>query len=217
MNLETLIEVKEAQRDSQWEEQFFRALSESNLQILSADPVQGPDSWPYLMVQTPSSSAPSNEGVIDSAQKLLHWLSLRGIGLVVNPQKEYPDYVFSYGMIWSFRETGYFRRLDQKVTDGHYEMDRTQAKLGSPSEQFLPKYVRKIMREFLRDQGLLSPKIVAALHSNGLGELIFSIESIGNPTASEQAGVAEALSWFLPPHYPVVLMPEKSIPHFEAL
>ena len=102
------LQTAEDLRDQAWDEKFFKFLSESNLQIIADDPQQGPDGWPYLICE--STSKPVNsEFKIDTAQKILHWLSTRGIGLVVNPKKlPYPDYIFSFGMIWSFRETGYF-------------------------------------------------------------------------------------------------------------
>ena len=48
-------------------------------------------------------------------------------------------------------------------------------------------------------------------------DLCFSLESLGNPPDNEHEGIAEALSWFLPTHYSIVLISEKSLPEFLPL
>ena len=48
-------------------------------------------------------------------------------------------------------------------------------------------------------------------------EFGISLESLGNPPETEHAGIAEAISWFLPPHYSIVLISEKGMPQFVDL
>src|SRR5689334_16323012 len=93
--------VPEAARDRSWENQFFQKFTSGRVKLMTFDPQQGPDGWPYLITET-------DESGVEPVQNILNWCATRGVGLVVNPMKEYPDYVFSYGMIWHFRETGYF-------------------------------------------------------------------------------------------------------------
>ncbi|PWU14179.1 MAG: hypothetical protein C5B49_13575 [Bdellovibrio sp.] len=66
------------------------------------------------------------------------------------------------------------------------------------------------MREFFRDQGIFRARI-AAIQGSGIADLAVSVESLGKPPAREHAGIAEALAWFLPIHYPVVLVNENSL------
>jgi hypothetical protein len=40
---------------------------------------------------------------------------------------------------------------------------------------------------------------------------------LGNPPTKEHQGIAEAISWFLPPHYSIVLISETGLPPFAAL
>lgn len=95
--LKQLISVADELRDITWENQFLEILPKIHVRILSEDPQVGPDGWPYLFVDTdPSATEP--------LQKVLNWLAERGIGLVLNPTKAYPDYVLSYGMIWYYRK-----------------------------------------------------------------------------------------------------------------
>jgi len=88
---------------------------------------------------------------------------------------------------------------------------------GPPSPQYLPQYVRNILKEFFRDQGVLMPKILVMSADRKHYDLAISLESLGNPPEKEHQGIAEALSWFLPPHYSIVLVSEKGLPSFVEL
>lgn len=209
MTLQDLIKTPDTQRDPSWENQFFHALSEARLKILSQDPQTGPDGWPYLLVET------SEEGT-EPAQKIIQWLATRGIGLVINPMKEYPDYVFSYGMMWSFKETGFFFKNAPEVKNGQFDLQNI-AHAGTPTPQYLPDYVRQILKQFFLDQGVLQPKILLVSQDRVHYDLAFSVESLGNPPESEWEGIAEAIGWFLPPHYSLLLVSEKEMPEFSNL
>ena len=179
--------------------------------MMSPDPQAGPDHWPYLLTQTSPEAT-------ESVQKIIQWLAERGIGLVVNPMKEYPDYVFSYGMIWSFRETGFFFKPMDDVAVGQVQFSTDRlTHAGPPTEEFLPSYVRKVLRDFFRDQSILRPKILVMSMDNVSYDLAISLESLGNPPDKEHQGVAEAISWFLPPHYSLMLISENGLPKFGDL
>lgn len=212
-NLTELVKIADMSRDALWEDEFLTRLTEANLTVLSPDPQTGPDQWPYLLVSTDVGE--------ESAQKVLAWLAEKGIGMAVNPTKDYPDFVLTYGMIWNFRETGRFidRRAGETTPqDSSVEYDPKTLKMsGPPTEQYLPNYVRRILKQFWTDQGVLSPRIQVLSVDGENFDFAFSLESLGNPPASEHAGIAEAVSWFLPPHYSVVLVSEKGLPPFTAL
>jgi hypothetical protein len=212
MTLEQLLQTSEQDRNLQWENQFLKALTESNVSLLSQDPQTGPDGWPYLLVE---AGGVSTQPATESAQKVLAWLATRGIGLAVNPRKDFPDYVFSYGMIWSFKETGYFYQPAPTVKDGRVEFENVTLKqAGDAVASYLPVYVRTILRDFLREQGILRPKILVISQDGKNYDLAFSLESLGNPPAAEHLGIGEAIAWFLPPHYSLVLVSEKGLPPF---
>lgn len=209
MNLQSLISVPDEKRDLSWENSFFQQLTAGNLNVVNPDPQTGPDGWPYLITET-------DEAATESVQKMLHWCATKGIGLVVNPQKEYPDYVFTYGMIWHFRQTGYFYLDQTDVKTGVIEITQSEKMIsGSPSDTYLPQYVRAILREFFRDQGILQPKILMLSQDGGAHfDLCLSLESLKNPPVKEHDGILEAISWFLPPHYSLMLVSEKDLPPF---
>ena len=215
--MQTHLQTKEEDRNQDWDEKFFKLFSECELIFLSEDPQQGPDGWPYLLVEIASNNEAS--GRRDSAQRVLHWLSSRGIGLVVNPKKlPYPDYVFSFGMIWSFRETGYFLKFENNALDKNFVLDaETTVTTGPASAEFLPPYVRGIIRDFFRDQSVFEPKILMISVDGKNYDLCFSLESLGLPPENEHEGILEAISWFLPPHYSIAIVSEKGLPSFEPL
>lgn len=211
MDLLQTLQIPDEKRDQNWENSFFVALTQGQLKLLSPDPRSGPDGWPYLLAETSSDAT-------EPAQKILQWLATRGTGLVINPQKEYPDYVFSYGMIWYFCETGLFYSPQESVSTGAFELNNGAGlHAGEPTPQYLPAYVRSILRDFFRDQGMLMPRILVISADRKHYDLAFSLESLGNPPQKEHQGIAEALSWFLPPHYSVVLVSEKGLPAFVNL
>lgn len=214
--IQTHLQTLEENRNQEWDEKFFKLFSECELTFLTEDPQQGPDGWPYLLVET---SGENSSGHQDSAQKVLHWLSARGIGLVVNPKKlPYPDYVFSYGMIWSFRETGYFIKYENNSINKNFELNAdTSVTTGPASPEYLPAYVRGIIRDFFRDQSVFEPKILMISVDGKNYDLCFSLESLSSPPEGEHEGILEAISWFLPPHYSIAIVSETGLPAFEPL
>jgi hypothetical protein len=211
MNLLDVVKTPDELRDAAWENSFFKSLTEGKITLLSPEPISGPDGWPYLLAETTEKSE-------EPTQQVLQWLSTRGIGLVINPQREYPDYVFTFGMIWSFRETGFFYRQNPAKKDGTTEFSSASiAHAGTLSKSYLPDYARSILKEFFRDQGLLEPRVLLVSSDRLNYDLAISLESLGNPPANEHAGIAEAISWFLPPHYSLLLVSEQGLPNFAPL
>lgn len=207
VTLEELVKVSDENRDENWENKFFQALSLGQLAVDMEEPQAGPDGWPYLFTKTSEASP-------EPFQKILHWLFDKGIGLVINPDKEYPDYIFTYGMLWHFKETGLFFKEVPKLPEGVFEFQvKDIKKAGDPGESFLPSYVRKVIKEFFNQQGVLAPKILSFTLDDVNYELAFSKESLGNPEDQETQGILEAVSWFLPPHYQLALISEKELPY----
>ena len=202
------LQSAEDNRDQVWDEKFFKLLSETNLKILADDPQQGPDSWPYLICETTDQSV-NTENKVDTAQKIIHWLSFRGIGLVVNPKKlPYPDYIFSFGMLWSFRETGYFIKYENLVINKQLTLEpEKNIKFGPPSTEYLPVYIRSIIKDFLRDQSIFDARILMISTDGEKYDLCFSLESLGLPPDSEHEGILEALAWLTAAAGPTIDQP----------
>lgn len=212
LDLYNLIQQPESQRDEEWEQAFFHAFLAAKVEIDGEESRVGPDGWPYLFVKT------SREAT-EPAGKVMQWLMPRGIGLVVNAHKMLPDYVFPYGMIWHFVETGQFITSAPVAEQGAVVLQKGQKLLyGPPSDQYLPRYVRDVMREFLKAQGFSSPKVLVITSPDYKQvDLAFSLESLNNPESAHHQALAEALAWFLPLHYTLVLASEANMPSFSDL
>jgi hypothetical protein len=211
LDLNTLLQKPMEQRDEKWEDAFLQAFPLSTLRILEEVPQEGPDGFPYLIVATDDTGT-------EPAAKVLDWLSARGIGLVVNPLRDMPDYVFTFGQIWNFKERGQFNSPVARQNLGQFKLDEGQKVLaGAPTEEHLPQYVREILRSFFSQVGAPSVKILMLSTDRKHYDLCFSIESLGNPEKHEHPGVLEAISWFLPSHYSIALIHEKGLPPFHPL
>ncbi len=209
------LKIKDDDRNQAWDDRFFKLFSDCQLKMSSPDPQQGPDDWPYLMTDVGTPATENSESQ-DSAQKILHWLSTRGIGLVLHPLRlPYPDFVFSYGMIWSFRETGYFIKYEDRDESKLLSIDTVDnAQFGPPTEAYFPDYARKILKAFLADQSVFTPKILMVTTDGTNFDLCFSLESLGSPKQDEHDGILEAIAWFLPPHYSLAIISEAGLPAF---
>lgn len=192
-------------RDEAWEDAFFRALPKSKFEFLSESPIEGPDGMPYLAVKITDDGEP--------ADKVLEWLGEKGVGLAIDPTKEMPDYVFSYGMIWNFLLNGEFvTAVEEKRGGKEVNIEPGQEMMaGTPSESYLPPHVRGLFREFLRDQGVLKPRAVMLSQDGENYDFCFSLESLGNPPQEEWQGILEAFSWFFPLHYSFSILSEEMI------
>lgn len=204
MDFDKLIQQPESTRDDKWEAQFLDAIVSINVEVQAkGEPITGPDGWPYISVRTGRGDEP--------AIKLVRWLAGRGIGLVVNSFKMAPDYVFTYGMLWNYVETGRFITPLQPGGAGDANLADLPIR-GAPTDKYLPPYVRSIMKDFLKAQGIPTPRLLVATSQDyKQTDLVFSMESMGSPNPMEQRTLAEALSWFLPLHYSMIFVPELSL------
>lgn len=204
--MEKLLQTPEDQRDEAWELNFFKLLPKSHFVFLSDSPIDGPDGMPYLAVTVEEQGEP--------ADKVLDWLGEKGVGLAINPNKETPDYVFSYGMIWNYLIHGEFMSETSEDQQGGKDLDiepGQEMMAGTPSDSYLPPHVRGLFREFLAQQGVHKPRVVMLSQDGKNYDLCFSLESLGNPPQNEWQGILEGFSWFFPLHYSFSILSEDMI------
>lgn len=204
--LSKLLTVKQADRDDKWVDDFLAAIADSNVSLLSPDPQQGPDGFPYLMVSTDEAVEPFRD--------IVEWCAEKGIGIAINPQSETADYVFTYGMLWNFAIRGEFLSEVENLNEQKEIRLEAEQQLfaGKPSDGFWPAPARQNFKEFLVQQGILQPRaIMLSEVEGGPMDLSFSLESLSNPPEPEWDGILEAFSWFFPRHYSLALLSEKSI------
>ena len=208
LDMDSILKRAPESRDDEWEKAFLHIFPESRLRILEETPTQGPDGFPYLMVSI------DHEGTEPTA-KVLDWLSDKGIGLVVNPFGTMPDYVFTYGQVWNFKERGVFNSEFDATRLGQFKLEKGQKiHVGEPTQEYLPTYIREILRAFFSNMGKKSVKILMMSEDRKHYDLCISLESLGSPKKEEHRGILEAISWFLPGHYSLAMVSEKGMPDF---
>jgi hypothetical protein len=212
MDFDVLIQQPEFKRNDAWEADFLQQFSGMKVQLDSEQAKNGPDGWPYLFARTGPEAR-------ETVPQVVRWLAARGIGLVINAHKMLPDYVFPYGMLWNFVESGRFLNLEVKTRTGEavYHEGRKLV-MGAPTDKYLPPYVRSVLREFLAAQGFTAPRIlVISTPDFSEIDLMFSVESLGNLERAQHRILADRLAWFLPLHYTLVLGSEAGFPPFSPL
>ena len=211
LDLRHIVSQPLAFRDSEWENAFFTALTTGTVRVESPTAQAFSDGWPYLYVRTEA-------GAGEPVRRIIDWLTERGVGLLVNGHKDAPDYVFTYGMLWNYRETGKFVTPTKHVPTGTFEL-RPGQKVWTlqPQDKTLPMYVRKILLQFFEDQDILEPRINMVSVDQQHYDFCISLESLSDPPPQEHAGIAEALAWFFPAHYSIALVSEKRVPNFQRL
>ncbi len=203
-----ILSTPEAKRDQAWEKEFLQQFANSSLELVFDDAKSGPDGFPYLFVKTSEKGTEPAVSVID-------WLATRGIGLVVNAEKQLPDYVFTYGMLWNFRERKDFLSSPIKSRSDRFELRPGQPLYhGDLSLEYFPEYARKLLREFFSQQGIFAARVLALSQDNEHFDICFSVESLGSPEPREYQGIAEAIAWFFPYNTSIVLVSEKDLPKF---
>lgn len=207
-DLYRLSQQPESLRDEKWEADFLSALTLGHLQLEDLQPQQGPDGWPYLYAKTsPTAKEPTN--------KILSWLNEKGVGLVVNGSKTVPDYVFTYGAVWNFCQTGQFFTPTPERSTGQVLLKQgQQIYSGAPSKEYLPNHVCLVLKQFFDGQGVEDLRVLMVSLDQKIYDLYVSLDSLGNPPDNEHPGIAQAIQWFLPEHYSLVLAQESGLPKF---
>lgn len=187
---------------------FFTDLLNKPVRLLTPDPQQGPEGFPYLLV--------SNQQDGDHFIDILKWCANKGIGIVINPTETSADYIFTYGMIWNFFTRGEFITESTTSAATRKTLEFNDGKIvltALPNESYWPSTARRIFKEFLLQQGIYSPKAILVLDHVAKGDvdLCFTAESLGLPPPSEQKGILEAFSWFFPLHYSLAIINEKHL------
>ena len=212
MELDVLLQQPESRRDDNWEVEFLKLIVTSKVQVAEQQAKAGPDGWPYLLIK----SGPQGDQPFLS---IVEWAAQRGIGLAVNTHKMVPDYVFTYGMLWNYAMNRQFVTAGPSPKPGTVTIAENEDMLvGAPTEEYLPQFVRKVLREFLNAQGMANPRItVLSTKDYRVVDLLFSSESLNDLKPKDFRPMSEALAWFLPLHYNLIIGSEKNLDGFVDL
>ena len=214
--LAELLRVPLRDRGEQWSKAFFDNVVDANL-CGDFEPIIGPDGFPYFRFSLPEPNKPCQAWVI---RHVLPNLLEHGYGVAINPDKDEPDWVFSYGDIVNYAvygafdaRDGRFEVYDDNVLRGEFAEGET-IQVGAPSPQLLPPPVRANLRRFLEAHDCL-PKVMLMNRKadpqtgrKGGLSLVFPIPRNIDLESKAAQYISRALPWFLPRHYSVVWMQE---------
>jgi hypothetical protein len=190
--LAALFEVPRAERGDAWADAFFAAVPDASLAAGDPQVIGGPDGFPYFRLRLP------DEGPFETfcVTHVLDACLENGFGIVVTAAGPQPEWVFTYGDLWSFASTGRFVVSTGETTT--LEAPR-QVLVGAPSDTTLPAYARGALRRALAAQGVTDP-LVFLVHAPGNDpEQAFAFRPLPDP---------QALLWYLPRHYALMSAPD---------
>lgn len=216
VSLNALLGIPFAERDQKWVNSFLENIADANLKLASQEVVLASDGFPYVQLQSVHSDESFKAFVIN---KQLPTLLMQGFGVVINPQNEQPDWVFSYGDIANYElndtfysENTIFSHNRENVAIGADE----KVLIGQPSDAILPKYLKNQLREFLKHAGIQTPKIMliarnAEDEANVKQDLVFNFTPVQLQSEEHFQQIGGAISWFLPKHYSFLFIDEGAV------
>ncbi len=220
-----LCDVPSEDRDGAWQSAFFSVIATASFSCNDPQVILGPDGFPYFGLNLPT---PHTEFECYSIAHLLEFLTTEGIGVVINPLAEGgPDWVFSYGDIWNYRETGEFipkaPRYDNPQAENGVgpkeDKDGSDVEIGDaaaanaeilisyPSEQMLPTYVRQaISSGLVHNFKIKTPSAFMIFDSelNPAQNLVFNIFAEDFENKADLESAQNFVLWSLPRDYGVV-------------
>jgi hypothetical protein len=205
--LDRLFTIPIEQRDEQWQEIVCTHIAEAPFRSGEPRVVLGPDNFPYFVLQLPEAGTPYEKFTIRSMKD--DFLLEKGFGVVVNPRGNGVEWVFTYGDIVNYHLTGKFFSPRPKAATAETEVikEDEQIMVTQPSETYLPRQTRAVLREHLAAIGFTDPKIFLMVRQKPGGEvqeLAFNLAQDLFESREQQAQLMRSLGWFLPRHYSFV-------------
>jgi hypothetical protein len=209
-----LFKTPREQRNADWFAKFYAAVPTAAFHVVENEEIfSGPDGFPYLRLIVP----PADQEFRGFSLKVLLEQALdQGVGAVIFPETgQEPLWVFTYGNLLSLRITGTFDARESanmalKTAEDPAEQKPREVMLAQPSEQFLPKPARKILKKYLQLNGVGMPAMLL-LNDTSLSppqQLVFNLfrENYENDEHFKQ--VVQRLTWYMPPSYAIAVVPK---------
>lgn len=206
--LARLCTIEKSKRDAKWQRDFYQTVPTASMSNPEERAMVGPDGFPYLILNIPEPDEPFEAFSVVSV--LPHLLE-SGLGIVINANKEEPDWVFPYGTLWSFLEFDSFEAFageNEAVPDNPLKRETLAAArqvfTGQPAESLLPQYARKVIKSFMTDRLKIScPQVFLLVdpQSDYDQSLVFSVFPENYRSEAEFSAVLSLLRWYIPPHF----------------
>jgi hypothetical protein len=206
-----LLKTPTDQRDNNWRKQFLSNVSDAAFRSVDPQVVKGPDGFPYFILFLPSQYQPFEAFVIRKMKD--DFLLDAGYGVIINPKGSEAEWVFSYGDILNFHLNGeYYSPIVIPAEQKEIILNQGEEIIaGQPSENFLPRPARVIIKDFLRSVGIERPKILLLtriVNGQPQQELSFNVYPESFPSPKYFEFTMSHLPWFLPRHYRIVSFPK---------
>ena len=202
--LAQLFEKSADSRDDSWKGKFLDSVAEASFACGDPKIINGPDDFPYFYLKTPEPDKTFQCYVIK--HMVTDFLLKIGLGVVVNPEKDSPDWIFSYGDILNFHLTGSFYSGTNSISPSDPVKIEAGEKVlaGQPSESYLPEIARKVIRDYLTRVGISDVRFMILMRPyDGLnsGEFVFNLTPGRFHNDAEYERTMRSIGWFLPRHY----------------
>lgn len=205
-------------RDEQWQESFLSNVVTASFRCGDPQIITGPDGMPYFQLFIPEPNKAFQCFVINHMKD--DFLLDNGFGVVINPNGQQADWVFSHGDIVNLSLNNTFYTSDDdrfsKTSGNETIKEEEEVMTGQPAENLLPKRTRKIIADYLNANGVAQPKIMLMMRKNPhdgstTQDIVFNLTPKQFPNEDTYRAIMHTLRWYLPRHYSYVGMEEQNM------
>ncbi|BES63438.1 hypothetical protein [Dysgonomonas capnocytophagoides] len=219
--LDKLFSVPFESRDESWKNTFLENVTDASFACNDPQVISGPDGFPYFVLNMPEPNKEFQCYVIK--HMIPDFILDNGLGIVINPVKGQPDWVFTYGELVNYhlRNEFYTESKNWYIQTENRIKEDTQMLIGQPSEYIIPIQTRNILRQYLKQYTSTEVKIVLTNRPEGeefLQQLTFNLTPSDFPSEDHFNGIMQNIGWFLPRHYTYASTSEETFgDHFMPL
>lgn len=202
------------ERDENWMQAFLKNVQTASYACGQPQTLQGPDGFTYFILQSPEENKAFESFCIRNMTE--DFLLQRGCGVVINPKTDgTADWVFSYGDIVNLYCRQEFYTDDNTLGLPQTEIikEAEQVMVGQPSESFLPRAARGVLKNYFEFIGIKKPKVML-VNRTAKGQLsqslAFNMFSENFTSTAEFESRIKQIGWFLPKHYTLLSIPKSS-------
>jgi len=207
--IDELFKIPREQRDEEWTKKFLENVGDASFRCGDPQTILGPDSFPYFSLYLPEPYKEFQCYVLQHMKD--DFLLEKGLGVVFNSNGGSADWVFTYGDIVNYFLNGKFYTPELNPPEAPEEKSPMNILVGQPSETYLPKAVRNVLKNYLVSVGISVPQVFLSTRKSGdsmMQELVFDFtpDMFASPDAFES--VMNRIAWFLPRHYSYATSPK---------
>ena len=155
-----LFAVPADQRDEIWQQTFYENVQTASFACGNPQIFNGPDGFPYFVLTTPEPHKPFESFCIRNMKD--DFILDKGFGVAINPSESSVDWVFSYGDIVNLHLNNEFYSKKASIEIQNVEIIQKEEKvlIAQPSESYLPRQTRQVLKSFLQSIGVKRPKLM---------------------------------------------------------